>query len=72
MTNEKAIQILDRRTTIPGDDASEEEINEAIDEAKKALHIVELIEKAFERDIRAGMDYEDWSEMLSKLEEGKI
>lgn len=72
MTNEKAIQILDRRTTIPGDDASEEEINEAINKATKALHIVELIEKAFERDIRAGMDYEDWSEMLSKLEEGKI
>lgn len=69
MTSEKAIRILDRRTTIPDDDASEEEINEAIDFAIKALHIVERIEKTFEWNSDLMMDHNDWLEILSEFEE---
>ena len=37
MTREEAINILDRRTTIPGDGFTYEQINEAIDMAIAAL-----------------------------------
>lgn len=37
MTQKEAIKILDRRTTIPGDGRSYEQINEAIDIAVAAL-----------------------------------
>lgn len=37
MTTKEAIRILDRRTTIPDNDVSWEEINKAIDLAIKAL-----------------------------------
>lgn len=37
MTNERAIELLNRRTTIPDEDATDEEINEAIDKAIEAL-----------------------------------
>jgi hypothetical protein len=37
MTNKRAIEILDRRSTIPGEGVTWEEINEAIDLAIKAL-----------------------------------
>ena len=46
MTNKEAIRILDRRTTIPGDDVSWEEIDEAIDLAIRAL----IIQSTFECD----------------------
>lgn len=38
MTREEAISILDRRTTIPGDGFTWEQINEAIDMAISALN----------------------------------
>ena len=37
MTREEAIDILDRRTTIPGDGFTWEQVNEAIDMAISAL-----------------------------------
>lgn len=40
MTREEAINILDRRTTIPGDGFTWEQINEAIDMAISALRLV--------------------------------
>ena len=40
MTREEAIAILDRRTTIPGDGYTYEQINEAIDLALSALRPV--------------------------------
>ena len=49
MTREEAINILDRRTTIPGDGFTWEQINEAIDMAISALRLVsrEQVEKAW-------------------------
>lgn len=49
MTREEAINILDRRTTIPGDGFTWEQINEAIDMAISALRPVsrEQAEKAW-------------------------
>lgn len=49
MTREEAINILDRRTTIPGDGFTWEQINEAIDMAISALRPVsrEKVEKVF-------------------------
>lgn len=67
MTREEAERILDRRTTIPGDGASEEEINEAIDFAIEALRIVELIDKTFEWNSDLMMDHNDWSEILTDI-----
>lgn len=48
MTREEAINILDRRTTIPGDGWSYEQINEAIDMAIVVLRgpTREQVEKA--------------------------
>lgn len=42
MTREEAINILDRRTTIPGEGFTWEQINEAIDMAISALRLVSL------------------------------
>ena len=49
MTREEAIAILDRRTTIPGDGYTYEQINEAIDLALSALRPVsrEQVEKVW-------------------------
>ena len=49
MTREEAIDILDRRTTIPGDGFTWEQINEAIDMAISALRPVsrEQVEKVW-------------------------
>ena len=49
MTREEAIDILDRRTTIPGDGFTWEQINEAIDMAISALHPItrEQVEKVW-------------------------
>lgn len=49
MTREEAIAILDRRTTIPGDGYTYEQINEAIDLAITALRPVsrERVERMF-------------------------
>ena len=49
MTREEAINILDRRTTIPGEGFTWEQINEAIDMAVAALRTVirEQVEKAW-------------------------
>lgn len=49
MTREEAIDILDRRTTIPGDGFTWEQINEAIDMAISALRPIsrEQVEKAW-------------------------
>lgn len=49
MTRKEAIEILDRRTTIPGDDYTYEQINEAIDLALSALRPVsrEQVEKVW-------------------------
>ena len=44
MTNEGAIEILDRRTTIHDDNYSWEDINEAIDMAIEALSLKEEME----------------------------
>lgn len=51
MTQQEAINILDRRTTIPGDGFTWEQINEAIDMAIAALTPIrqEQVEKALEK-----------------------
>lgn len=46
MTNERAIEILERRTTIPDDDTSWGEIMEAIDLAIEALKMDEDAKQA--------------------------
>lgn len=50
MKREEAIAILDRRTTIPGDGYSFDDINEAIDMAIEALRPItrEQVEKAWQ------------------------
>lgn len=52
MTREEAINILDRRTTIPGDGFTWEQINEAIDMAIAALTPIrqEQVEKAWKSE----------------------
>lgn len=78
MTNEKAVDWIDilikemkRDTSGPGADPEyKDEVYEALDKAKNALRIVELIENNFEgnKDYLA-MDYNDWLEILSEFEE---
>lgn len=46
ITSEEAIKILDRRTTIPDDIYSWEDINEAIEMAIKAIKMKDKIEAA--------------------------
>lgn len=64
MTREEAINILDRRTTIPGDGYTWEQINEAIDMAISTLRPVSLerVEKVWRGEWKESknFDYGFW------------
>ena len=73
MTNERAIEILDRRTTIPGEDATWEEINEAIDIAIDCLKsAAKSFGDGYQQGYPEGYDtgYDDASHLIkaSKIE----
>lgn len=74
MTNREAIKILERRSTIPDDDISWEEIMEAIDLAIKALEenkgLRLLIDWAVECDFgydNIPEEYEKYKEEISDM-----
>lgn len=54
MKREEAIAILDRRTTIPGDGYSFDDINEAIDMAINALRSITRVQKFEAYSIKSG------------------
>ena len=69
MTNREAIKILERRTTIPDDDASWEEIMEALDLAIKALEEVKGLRLLIDWMIECGFGYDNIPEEYEKYRE---